>query len=282
MTAQPYRWLQDLLDRLLSELEDLPAGAAGEARARAWFARLLARFAERGLQTPAQQKNRVVDARNAIRARFGDGHPSLAFVGFDEAIWQQINLSGHDRTEARNEHQRLLRDPERIVERAGELLGSARFEDLAVGLAVATGRRISELLDGHARFEAATPWSVRFTGQRKHRGDRESFSFEIPTLRPAAEVRSAWERLRVMLGDARLDPRHQQPLRPRRQRGGGPALPGPGAPAPAARSRQGGPRGRSPRTGAPGRRHLPAPLPGGVRRHRRPLVLPAARQPDAV
>ena len=98
-----YLWLQQILGQLLPALEDLPAGPAGEAHARAWFERLLARFAERGLTTPAQQKNRVVDARNAIRARFGDDHPSLACVGFDERTWQKINLPTHDRTEARNE-----------------------------------------------------------------------------------------------------------------------------------------------------------------------------------
>ena len=201
-----YRWLQEILDLLLPELEDLPAGAEGEAKATAWFERLLVRFAERGLSTPAQQKNRVVDTRNAIRVRFGDDHPSLAYVGFDESTWQVINLPTHDRTEARNEHQRLLRKPERIVAKAAKLLESGKFEDLAVGLGLTTGRRMSELLNGHAKFEPATAWSVMFTGQRKHKGDREGFCFEIPTLAPAEKVLKAWERLAVMLGDEVLDP----------------------------------------------------------------------------
>lgn len=206
---QPYLWLRETLTLLLPDLENLPAGPEGEARVRLWFERLLARFAERGLSTPAQQKNRVVDVRNAIRTRFGEDHPALAVVGFDEATWQKINLATHDRTEARNAHQRLLRDPEGIVARAAKLLGAdSRFEDLAVGLAVAVGRRISELLDAQARLEPVTAWSVRFAGQRKHRGpDRESFAFEIPTLVEAARVLDAWGRLRVMLGDERLDPR---------------------------------------------------------------------------
>ncbi len=203
---QPYLWLRQILAQLLPELEHLTTGPEEETRARAWFERLLARFAERGLVTPAQQKNRVVDARNAIRARFGDDHPALAYVGFDEQTWQAINLPTHDRTEARNENQRLLRHPETIVARAAKLLASPRFEDLAVGLGLTVGRRISELLDGHARLEPATAWSVYFTGQRKHRGEREDFSFEIPTLAPAADVLAAWQRLLVMLGDQVLDP----------------------------------------------------------------------------
>lgn len=205
--SQPYLWLRQLLAQSLSELEDLPPGPEGQARAQRWFEGLLARFVERGLLTPAQQKNRVVDVRNAIRARFGDEHPALAYVGFDEKTWQEINLPTHDRTEARNENQRLLREPEKIVARAAKLLESPRFEDLAVGLGVTIGRRISELLDGHARLEAVTAWSVSFTGQRKHRGDREGFAFEVPTLAPAADVLAAWKRLQVMLGDQRLDPR---------------------------------------------------------------------------
>ncbi len=201
-----YLWLQQLLNLLLPELEHLPVGPQGETQARSWFERLLARFAERGLITPAQQKNRVVDARNAIRTRFGDDHPALAYVGFDEQTWQAINLPTHDRTEARNENQRLLREPVKIVARAAKLLESARFEDLAVGLGLTVGRRISELLDGHAKLEPATAWSVLFTGQRKHRGDREDFSFEVPTLAPAEKVLGAWGRLLVMLGDQALTP----------------------------------------------------------------------------
>ena len=201
-----YLWLRQILAQLLPELEDLPAGPQGAAQAQAWFQRLLARFVERGLATPAQQKNRVVDARNAIRDRFGADHPALAHVGFDEKTWQAINLPTHDRTEARNENQRLLRHPEKIVARAARLLESPRFEDLAVGLGLTVGRRISELLDGHARLEPATAWSVYFTGQRKHRGEREDFAFEIPTLAPATDVLAAWTRLQVMLGDQQLSP----------------------------------------------------------------------------
>ena len=65
---------------------------------------------------------------------------------------------------------------------------------------------MSELLDGHAKLEPATAWSVLFTGQRKHRGNREDFCFEIPTLAPAEKVLGAWQRLLVMLGDEVLDP----------------------------------------------------------------------------
>ena len=132
--------------------------------------------------------------------------PAFGLRGFNEATWQAINLPTHDRTEARNENQRLLREPEKIIARAAKLLQSPRFEDLAVGLGVTVGRRISELLNGHARLEPATAWSVYFTGQRKHRGEREDFSFEVPTLAPAADVLAAWQHLLVMLGDQVLDP----------------------------------------------------------------------------
>ena len=201
-------WLREALTLMLPDLADLPAGPAGEARTRTWFAHLLARFQARGLKTPAQQKNYLVDVRNAIRERLGTDHPALSVVGFDEATWQGINLPTHDRVEARNQHQRLLKEPEKIVRRAETLLSSTLGPNLAVGLAVAVGRRISELLDSQAKLEPVSAWSVRFTGQRKHRGpDRGGFAFEIPTLVAAEEVLAAWGRLQVMVGDERLSPR---------------------------------------------------------------------------
>src|SRR5208283_2766611 len=69
-------------------------------------------------KTPRQQKNYVVDVRNAIRSRFGEDHPALKVVGFDEDTWTQINKPIHDRVEDRNQNTRFLKDPDAIVQRA--------------------------------------------------------------------------------------------------------------------------------------------------------------------
>src|SRR5208283_3685213 len=52
----------------------------GLEKARSWFKALLKYFRRRQLETPRQQKNYV---RNAIRSRFGEDHPALKVVGFD-------------------------------------------------------------------------------------------------------------------------------------------------------------------------------------------------------
>ena len=78
----------------------------------------------RQLKTPRQQKNYVVDVRNAIRSRFGEDHPALKVVGFDEDTWTQINKPIHDRVEDRNQNTRFLKDPDAIVQRVETLLSS--------------------------------------------------------------------------------------------------------------------------------------------------------------
>ena len=59
-----------------------------------------------------------------------------------------------------------------------------------MGLGIATGRRISELLGARTTFAQKTDYSVLFTGQLKQQ--RETLTFEIPTLCPAASVVEAW------------------------------------------------------------------------------------------
>lgn len=73
---------------------------------------------------------------------------------------------------------------------------------------MATGRRISELLGALTKFAQRTDYSVLFTGQLKKQ--RETLTFEIPTLRPAASVVEAWKRFRFMLGPVYLSPRRSK------------------------------------------------------------------------
>ena len=203
---RPYPWLVDYLNARLPELEGLRDTPKGLEKARSWFKALLKYFRRRQLKTPRQQKNYVVDVRNAIRSRFGEDHPALKVVGFDEDTWTQINKPIHDRVEDRNQNTRFLKDPDAIVQRAETLLSSktSTWADLAVGLGVATGRRISELLGYRTKLEQKTNYSVLFTGQLKSRGDL--FTFEIPTLCSAQKVLEAWKSLRFMLGSEQLDP----------------------------------------------------------------------------
>ena len=74
---RPYPWLVDYLNARLPELEGLRDTPKGLEKARSWFKALLKYFRRRQLKTPRQQKNYVVDVRNAIRSRFGEDHPAL-------------------------------------------------------------------------------------------------------------------------------------------------------------------------------------------------------------
>jgi hypothetical protein len=72
---RPYPWLVDYLNARLPELEGLRDTPKGLEKARSWFKALLKYFRRRQLKTPRQQKNYVVDVRNAIRSRFGEDSP---------------------------------------------------------------------------------------------------------------------------------------------------------------------------------------------------------------
>jgi hypothetical protein len=203
---QPYPWLQAYLKAHLDELKGLRNTPHDIKTAAGWFNSLLTYFRQRNLSTPRQQKNYVVDVRNAIKSGFGEDHPALQVVGFDAQTWTQINQPIHDRVEDRLQNTRFLTDPDAIVSRAETLLSSktSTWADLAVGLGVVIGRRLSELLGLRTKLEPKTDFSLLFTGQLKHQG--ELAAFEIPTLCPASTVLNAWKRLKFMLGSEQLDP----------------------------------------------------------------------------
>jgi hypothetical protein len=211
MRHAPYQWLNAYLSAHLPELEGVTATPEGRAKAQRWFNALIASFEGRQLKTSRQQKNYLSQVRNAIRRTFGEHHPALEVVRFDEATWLKINAPAHDRVETRNLNTRFLSDPDAIVARAEALLSDkhSTWADLAAGLGVATGRRLSELLGTSTKLELKTAYSVQFTGQLKRRqdGSGEPFTFEIPTLVRASTVLEAWKALRLRLGSEALSPR---------------------------------------------------------------------------
>ena len=154
MRHAPYEWLNAYLSTHLPELEGITATPQGRAKAQRWFKALIAYFESRHLKTSRQQKNYLSQVRNAIRRTFGEHHPALEVVRFDEATWLKINRPSHDRVEKRNLNSRFLSDPDAIVTRAEMLLldKHSTWADLAVGLGVATGRRVSELLGASTKL----------------------------------------------------------------------------------------------------------------------------------
>lgn len=189
------QWLKTLLRELLPQVLDLADTPAGHRQAQQWDALLKARMAQRGLDTPTQQKNPITDVRRVLKA-IDEAHPALDDVGFSPEEWTSINMPSEvavgDRTA------KPIADPNEIARRAGVLLDSDSWSELAAGLAVATGRRAAEVIQT-AQFERASKWSVWFTGAVKRRGEPVDLKFELPTLVEAARVVSATRRLRKLL-----------------------------------------------------------------------------------
>lgn len=159
----------------------------------------------RSLNTP------MIDARNAIRERLAvtkenswvnprtreREHLALRYLNFAQEEWAEMHALTEEGRQERLEGQQLLDRPEAVIARGRALLESQRWEDLAVGLAVTTGRRLTEVLKT-ARFHPVSDWTVEFEGQLKQKAEMLR-PYEIPTLVEARVVIAAWQRLRTLL-----------------------------------------------------------------------------------
>jgi hypothetical protein len=159
----------------------------------------------RSLNTP------MIDARNAIKEqlavtpenswlnpRTGEReHLARKYLNFSEAEWAAMHALTEQGRELRLEGQQLLDDPDAIVARGAELLKNQRWEDVAVGLAVTTGRRLTEILKT-AHFYPMSAYTVLFEGQLKQKAELLA-PYEIPTLVEADLVIEAAGRLRTLL-----------------------------------------------------------------------------------
>lgn len=143
------QWLAERLQVLLPRLAALGKDQEGEIQRLCeeeiayWRSRPTMKSL-RSLNTP------MIDARNAIKEqlavtktnswlnpRTGEReHLARKYLNFSEAEWAAMHALTEDGRELRLEGQQLLDDPDAIVARGAELLGSQRWEDVAVGLAV--------------------------------------------------------------------------------------------------------------------------------------------------
>jgi hypothetical protein len=209
------QWLAERLQEVLPQLEVLGAAQEGEIQRicaeeiAAWRARPTMKSL-RSLNTP------MIDTRNAIRMlpvtetnswvnprTHEREHVALRFMNFSDEEWAAMKALTEEGRQQRLEGQQLLDHPEAIVERAATLLVSPRWEDIAVGLAVTTGRRLTELLKT-ATFHPMRPWTVHFSGQLKQKAERLA-PYEIPTLVEASLVLEAWQQLRLLLDCTAMD-----------------------------------------------------------------------------
>ena len=123
-------------------------------------------------------------------------HLSLKYLNFSEEEWAAMNAPSSATLQGRLEDQQLFRDPDGLVALAVKLLKSERWDDIVVGLAAVTGRRLAEVLKTGVLYPN-TRYTVTYSGQLKRR-DKTLDPYEIPTLCEAALVLDAWQRLRQM------------------------------------------------------------------------------------
>lgn len=204
------QWLMERLDELLPRLEALDQRQEAEiqrvceAEIAAWRARPTMRSL-RSLNTP------MIDSRNAIRERLAvtetnswinprtqeREHLALRYLNFSPEEWAAMRSLTEEGRQERLEGQQLLDAPLAVIEKGRQLLASARWEDIAIGLAVTTGRRLTEILKT-ARFHPMSDWTVEFEGQLKQKAEMLP-PYEIPTLVEAEVVIGAWQRLRGLV-----------------------------------------------------------------------------------
>jgi hypothetical protein len=189
------QWLRQLLAEHLPRLIELSDSPEDLELAKQWDSTLKQEFVERGLISPSQQKNRITDVRNAIKV-IDPNHPALNVVGFTADEWVEINSMAS--AESTNRTTQFLADPDAIAAQAHQLLQSRIWSEVAAGLAVVTGRRVSEILKT-AEFTFKSTYSVMFTGAVKRRDEPVPLTFEIPTLVPANTVIDAIASLRSWL-----------------------------------------------------------------------------------
>jgi hypothetical protein len=200
VSAARTNWLRQLLAEHLTRLVELDGSQEDLDLALEWDCFLKERLVERGLISPNQQKNRITDVRNAIKV-IDPEHPVLKVVGFSAAEWVEINSTASSVTSLRTTQ--FLANPETIVNQAETLLNSRTWSEVAAGLAVVTGRRVSEILKT-AEFSHKSTYSVLFTGAVKRRDESIPLSFEIPTLVTANTVIDAISKLRSWLDTSNM------------------------------------------------------------------------------
>ncbi len=135
-----------------------------------------------------------------MRSPYPD-HPALNVVGFTAHEWMEINSSAASATASRTTQ--FLASTEAIASQANQLLQSLIWSEVAAGLAVVTGRRVSEILKT-AHFTFKSTYSVLFTGAVKRRQESVALNFEIPTLVEANTVIEAISKLRGWLDTSNL------------------------------------------------------------------------------
>ncbi|OLP19846.1 hypothetical protein BST81_03470 [Leptolyngbya sp. 'hensonii'] len=209
-TQAKTRWLEKSLTLLLPQIWQLTIETPHwEAMASAWASQIDQLFQAQKLTTPGQQKNRRTDIANALRV-IHPQHPAIPFVLLPTEVYIALNHAQAKQLNDRTNKFFSAQQANELVDRAIALLDRHNPDDVAAGLSVLVGRRISEILV--SRFQPKTAFSLWFSEPAKRRGAR-GLTFEIPTLAEADRVLRAIEHLKQVwnIGDLQalgLPPNH--------------------------------------------------------------------------
>lgn len=183
------KWVRNFIQSRLPQLKD--QAISNEA-----FALALAEELEgRGLLLPERQKNYRSNVCLALK-EVDPNHPAIALVSPSAEEYRRMNDAQRGKLADRETRFFSSAQAEVIVETAMGLLDSAEWSEVAAGLAVLIGRRISEIL--LSGFEGMSEWSLSFSEMAK-KADTQGLTIEIPTLAPARTVLAAIEKLQCNL-----------------------------------------------------------------------------------
>src|SRR5258707_822916 len=73
-------------------------------------------------------------------------HLALRYLNFTNEEWLEINAPSEEALRQRREDPNYLPDPDAVIAKAASLLTSSYWQDVALGLSVLTGRRVTEIL----------------------------------------------------------------------------------------------------------------------------------------
>lgn len=162
---------------------------------------------------PTSVASMVTDYRRAL-ATSRTNHPALAFFALSEEETDALRQRARAKVVANQRAPHEVTDPVRMIQVATRLLvhpssvasgkrqGEVRWQDLAVGLALLTGRRPIELMaSGKFASVPGNQYQARFCGQAKTRdaaGTRTGW-FTIPLLAPYSVVATGLRALRAAL-----------------------------------------------------------------------------------
>jgi len=151
--------------------------------------------------------------RSHIEETFSEEMSGIIHTAFNftKEEWGSINSGTRVAVKVRMENQQYLYHVDEIVARGIALLASEKWDELALGLVVLTGRRVSEILYS-GLFTEKTAYTANFSGQLKH--GQHAISYEIPTLCRSSLIVDSITRLRGMTlpADAGNTPRDVRDL----------------------------------------------------------------------